>query len=50
MHGLGFSRPGQAAQEQYLSYVTIPDGNSTRRFFTSLLQVARGELETVTTC
>ncbi len=34
----------QAAQEQYLSYVTIPDGNSTRRFFTSLLQLARGEL------
>jgi len=34
----------QAEQEQYLSYVTIPDGNSTRRFFASLLQVARGEL------
>jgi hypothetical protein len=24
--------------------VTIPDGNSSRRFFTALLQVARGEL------
>jgi hypothetical protein len=34
----------QAAQERYLSYVTIPDGNSSRRFFTALLQVARGEL------
>ncbi|NLY88089.1 MAG: hypothetical protein GX085_00450 [Firmicutes bacterium] len=40
----GFLSRVQAAQEQYLSYVTIPDGNSTRRFFASLLQVARGEL------